>query len=244
MKTNMITAALCLFSSSSLMLAQVGINTSTPQSTLDINGNMKIRQMPAAASTTGFQVLAVNLNTGGDFEVNRMDPQLIVNLATQGMVTGIPVSVYSARKAAGVTLVTSTTFPTGFQAVNFVNADRNVGSSAIFSDADNMYVVPTTGVYEINYTFRYGNGLFEQAITAGVGIVRVKNSVSTIIDSRRFMNGTIANTATTIAQETLNGLYFFQAGDRICFGLTNSTNLNSTELNESISNFNIAKVSN
>lgn len=64
MKTNIITAALCLFSASSLVFAQVGINTTTPQSTLDVNGNMKIRQMPTAASTTGFQILAVNQNTG------------------------------------------------------------------------------------------------------------------------------------------------------------------------------------
>ncbi len=241
----MITAALCLFSSSSLMMAQVGINTSTPQSTLDVNGNMKIRQMPTAATTTGFQILAVNQNTGGDFEVTRINPQLIADLATQGGVTGIPASVYSARKTAGVTLFSATVFPSGFQAVNFVNSERTVGSTAVFSDIDNTYIVPSTGVYKINYTFRYGRGLFGQTVTAGVGIVRTRNAVSTLIDSRNFMSETIGNNMTVaIAQETLDALYPLQAGDKISFGVTNAANLDSSNFNVSTANFNISKVSN
>lgn len=245
MKTNMITAALCLFSLPSLMFAQVGINTTTPQSTLDVNGNMKIRQMPTAASTMGFQILAVNQNTGGDFEVTQLNPQLIVNLATQGVATGVAESVYSARKTAGVALVSPMVFPSGFRSVNFVNAERTVGSTAVFSDADNTYVVPSTGVYQINYTFRYGQGVFGQTtFTSGVGIVRTSSAVSTLIDSRNFIKGSIGNNATTIAQETLNGLYSLQAGDKISFGLINSDNLDATVLGNSISNFNISKVSN
>ncbi|WP_294297123.1 hypothetical protein [uncultured Chryseobacterium sp.] len=244
MKTNMITAALCLSASSSFLFAQVGINTTTPQSTLDVNGNMKIRQMPTAATTTGFQILAVNQNTGGDFEVTRINPQLIADLATQGGVTGIPASVYSSRKTAGVTLFSATVFPTGFQAVNFMNAERTVGASAVFTDNDNTYNVPSTGIYEINYTFRYGQGLFAQSVTAGVGIVRTRNGVSILIDARAFMSQNLGFAEMAIAQETLNGLYPFQAGDKISFGLTNSTTLNPTILGASTANFNIAKVSN
>lgn len=245
MKTNIIIAALCLFSLSTLVFAQVGINTTTPQSTLDVNGNMKIRQMPTAASTTGFQILAVNQNTGGDFEVTQLNPQLIADLATQGGTTGVAQSVYSARKTAGVVLLSAAVFPAGFRAVNFVNSERTVGSTAVFSDIDNTYIVPSTGVYKINYTFRYGQGLFGQTVTAGVGIVRTRNAVSTLINSRTFMSETIGNNMTVaIAQETLDGLHPLQAGDKISFGVTNSSLLDPGVLGTSTGNFSIYKVSN
>lgn len=244
MKTNMVTAALCLFSSS-FMFAQVGINTTTPQSTLDVNGNMKIRQMPTAPSTTGYQILAINQNIGGDFEVSKLSPQLIADLATQGGTAGVAASVYSARKTAGVLLVSAAVFPSGFRAVNFVNAERTVGSTAVFSDNDNTYVVPSTGVYKINYTFRYGRGLYGQGVNAGVGVVRTRNAVSTLIDSRNFMSEDIGNNMTVaIAQETIDGLYPLQAGDKLSFGLTNSSLLDPGILGISMAYFNISKVSN
>jgi hypothetical protein len=42
-------AALPLFS-------QVGINTSTPTATLDVNGTLKVRDTPVAASVSGYQI--------------------------------------------------------------------------------------------------------------------------------------------------------------------------------------------
>lgn len=227
--------------------AGVGINTTTPQATLDVNGNLKIRQAPTAASTTGYQVLAINQNTGGDFEVSRLNPQLIADLATSGGTTGVAASVYSARKSAGsVTLLSLGIFPTGFRAVNFVNAERTVGSTAVFSDTDNTYTVPTTGVYAIGFQFRYGTGIQAALLSnaPGVGIVRTRNAVSTLIDSRSFSGANLGILSLTISESSVNSLYPLQAGDKISFGLTGSTVLDVNILGTSTSSFYIYKVSN
>lgn len=247
MKTKICSAILALMALPfAAQSGAVGINTTTPQATLDINGNLKIRQAPTAASTTGYQILAVNQNTGGDFEVSRLNPQLIADLATQGGTTGVAASVYSARKTAGVTLVSATVFPTGFRSVNFINAERTVGSTAVFSDADNTYTVPSTGVYAIGFSFRYGTGLQATLLanSPGVGIVRTRNSVSTVIDSRPFSGANLVVLNLTISEGSVNSLYPLQAGDKISFGLTGSTLLDATILGTSTSSFYIYKVSN
>ncbi len=247
MKTKICSAILALMALPfAAQSGAVGINTTTPQATLDINGNLKIRQAPTAASTTGYQVLALNQNTGGDFEVTRINPQLIADLATVGGTTGVAASVYAARKTAGVTLVSATVFPTGFQSVNFVNAERTVGSTAVFSDTDHTYTVPSTGVYAIGFSFRYGTGLQATLLanSPGVGIVRTRNTTSTVIDSRPFSGANLVVLNLTISEGSVNSLYPLQAGDKISFGLTGSTLLDATILGTSTSSFYIYKVSN
>lgn len=228
--------------------AGVGINTTTPQATLDVNGTAKIRSTPVATSMTGYQILAINQNTGGDFQVSQMSPQMITDaVATQiGTTSGVASSVYSARKAAGVTLVSATIFPTGFRSVNFVNAERTVGSTAVFSDTDNTYTVPSTGVYAIGFQFRYGTGIQGALLTnaPGVGIVRTRNAVSTLIDSRAFSGANLGILSLTISESSVNSLYPLQAGDKISFGLTGSSLLDGNILGTSTTSFYIYKVSN
>ncbi len=247
MKTKICSAILALMALPfAAQSGAVGINTTTPQATLDVNGNLKIRQVPTAASTTGYQILAVNQNTGGDFEVSQLNPQLIADLATSGGTTGVAASVYAARKTSGVTLVSVTIFPTGFQAVNFVNAERTVGASAVFTDSDNTYNVPSTGVYAIGFSFRYGTGI-QAALLAnapGAGIVRTRNGVSTLIDSRSFSGANLGLLSLTISESSVNSLYPLQAGDKISFGLIGSSLLDGTILGSSTSSFYIYKVSN
>lgn len=246
MKTKICSAILALMALPFAAQSGVGINTTTPQATLDVNGNLKIRQAPTAASTTGYQILAINQNTGGDFEVSQVNPQLIADLATQGGTTGVAASVYSARKTAGVTLVSLGIFPTGFRSVNFVNAERTVGSTAVFSDVDNTYTVPSTGVYAIGFNFRYGTGIQAALLTnsPGVGLVRTRNGVSTLIDSRSFSGANLGILSLTISESSVNSLYPLQAGDKISFGLTGSSLLDGNILGTSTSSFYIYKVSN
>ncbi|MDQ1162695.1 hypothetical protein QE422_003063 [Chryseobacterium sp. SORGH_AS 447] len=246
MKTKICSAILALMALPFAAQNGVGINTTTPQATLDVNGNLKIRQAPTAASTTGYQILAINQNTGGDFEVSQVNPQLIADLATQGGTTGVAASVYSARKTSGVTLVSLGIFPTGFRSVNFVNAERTVGSTAVFSDVDNTYTVPSTGVYAIGFNFRYGTGIQAALLTnsPGVGLVRTRNGVSTLIDSRSFSGANLGLLSLTISESNVNSLYPLQAGDKISFGLTGSSLLDGNILGTSTSSFYIYKVSN
>ncbi|KMQ67483.1 hypothetical protein ACM39_13690 [Chryseobacterium sp. FH2] len=242
MKTNIFTLIGVLVSFSAF--SQVGINTTTPTATLDVNGTMKLRQTPAAPALSGYQILAVNLNSGGDFQVAQVDPQLIIDGITINANTNA--SVYAAKKSAGISLLSLALFPTGFRAVNFLAAERSVGSAALFSDTDNTYTIPSNGIYAIGYSFRYGTGLQASILanSPGIGILRNRAGVGTIIDSRAFSGANLILLSLTISETSINSLYTFQAGDKISFGLTGSTALDVGLLGSSVGSFYIYKVSN
>lgn len=235
MKTKICTLILALSSISAF--SQVGINTTTPTATLDVNGTAKIRDTPLSPTLTNAQVLAVDQGT---FQVVKVTPQTIFD----GTVNA---SVYAAKKTAPITLLNLGIFPAGFQVVNFLQSEKNVGDTALFSDVDNSYTVPSNGIYAVGYSFRLGTGLQASLLTGGpgIGILRTRAGVSTIIDSRPFSGLTVPLVLSlTISESNISSLYTFQAGDKISFGLTDSGVINAGLLGSSIGSFYIYKVSN
>lgn len=154
-------------------------------------------------------------------------------------------TVYAARKTAGISLLSLGLFPSGFRAVNFLNAERTVGSAALFSDTDNTYTIPSTGVYQIGFTFRYGTGLQAALLSnsPGVGIVRSRAGVATVIDSRTFSGANLILLSLTVSEASLNSIYSLQAGDKISLGLVGSSLLDVGLLGSSRANFFIYKIS-
>nr|WP_315029737.1 hypothetical protein [uncultured Chryseobacterium sp.] len=219
------------------LFSQVGINTATPQATLDVNGTLIVRDTPQAMALPGFQLLASNQ---GSDEVFVMDPQIVIAASNTNT------SIYAAKKTAGISLLSLGLFPSGFRAVNFLAAERTIGSAALFSDTDNTYTIPTTGVYAIGFTFRYGTGL-QASILAnnpGIGIVRTRAGVATTIDSRAFSGANLILLSLTISESSLSSVYSFQAGDKVSFGLVGSTALDVGLLGSSVASFSIYKISN
>lgn len=235
MKTKICTLILALSSISAF--SQVGINTTTPTATLDVNGTAKIRDTPLSPTLTNTQIMAVDQST---FQVVKVNPQTIYD----GTVNS---SVYAAKKTASITLLNLGIFPAGFQVVNFLQSERNVGTASLFSDTDNSYTIPSAGVYAVGYSFRLGTGLQASLLTGGpgIGILRTRAGVATIIDSRPFSGLTVPLVLSlTISESNINSLYTFQAGDKISFGLTDSGVINAGLLGSSIGSFYIYKVSN
>ncbi|AZA93332.1 Uncharacterised protein [Chryseobacterium nakagawai] len=223
-------AALPLFS-------QVGINTNAPTATLDVNGTMRVRVTPPAATVTGYQILAQDAATT---EVFAMDPQLLIGASNTNT------SVYVAKKTSGISLLSLGLFPSGFRAVNFLAAERTLGSAALFNDTDNTYTIPSTGVYAVGFSFRYGTGLQASILanSPGIGIVRTRAGVAATIDSRAFSGANLVLLSLTISESSLNSAYSFQAGDKVSFGLVGSTALDVGLLGSSIASFYIYKISN
>ncbi|PWN69265.1 hypothetical protein C1631_014505 [Chryseobacterium phosphatilyticum] len=219
------------------LFSQVGINTATPQATLDVNGTLIVRDTPQATVLPGFQLLASNL---GSDEVFIMDPQLVIGASKTDP------SIFAAKKTTGISLLSLGLFPSGFRAVNFLAAERTIGSAALFNDTDNTYTIPSTGVYAIGFSFRYGSGLQASILanSPGVGIVRTRAGVATVIDSRPFSGANLVLLSLTISDTSVSSLYSFQAGDKISFGLVGSTALDVGLLGSSTSSFYIYKVSN
>ncbi|KQT35939.1 hypothetical protein ASG22_02650 [Chryseobacterium sp. Leaf405] len=230
---------ICTFSQS----GWIGINTPNPQANLDVNGTMKLRNTPAATSLPGYQILSVNLNSNGDSQVSQMNPQMLADFAVN---SGANTSIYAAKKSTGITLVSLSLFPTGFRTVNFLEAERNVGVPALFSETDHSYTIPSNGTYAVGFSFKYGTGVQAGVLvnSPGVGILRTRNNVATLIDSRIFSGLDLGLVALTIAESNITSLYTFQAGDKINFGLTGSTALTAGILSTSVGSFYIYKVSN
>jgi hypothetical protein len=226
----------------------VGINTTTPQANLDVNGTVKIRQTPVAPALPGYQILAVNQNTGGDFQVAQVTPQLISDYVVSQINTNgtTNTSIYAAKKSTGITLLSLGLFPTGFRAINFLQAERTVGAAALFSDSDNTYTIPSNGTYAVGFSFKYGTGLQAGVLTnsPGMGILRTRSGVATIIESHTFSGLDLGLVALTIAESNINSIFTLQAGDKITFGLTGSTALTAGILTTSIGSFYIYKISN
>ncbi|ASK32618.1 hypothetical protein CEY12_22150 [Chryseobacterium sp. T16E-39] len=234
MKTKISTLVLSLIAAQAF--SQVGINTTTPAATLDVNGDVKVRTVPTTATTTGYNVLMYNTATA---EVEQANPALLASGATTNP------TIFAAKKTAGISLLSLGLFPSGFRAVNFLNAERTLGSAALFSDTDNTYTIPSTGVYAIGFTFRYGTGLQASILanSPGVGIVRTRAGVATTIDSRAFSGANLILLSLTISESSLNSLYSLQAGDKISFGLVGSSVLDVGLLGSSVASFYIYKVS-
>lgn len=250
MKSKICSAFLALMSISAFSQAAgwIGVNTPNPQATLDVNGTMKIRQTPAAPALPGYQILAVNQNTGGDSQVVQVTPQIVSDYVVNQVNTvgTTNASIYAAKKTTGINLATLSIFPTGFRAVNFLANERTVGAGSLYSETDNAYVIPSSGTYAVGFSFKYGTGLQAGVLTnsPGIGILRTRAGAATLIDNHIFSGIDLGLVALTIAESNINSIFTFQAGDRINFGLTGSTALTAAILSTSTSSFYIYKISN
>ncbi|WP_333660931.1 hypothetical protein [Chishuiella changwenlii] len=219
--------------------AQVGIGTTDPQATLDVRGNLKVSTVPTSTTMTNYHVLAIN---DGTTEVTRVTPAtLFTTLPTTTNTT-----VYAAKKTSGMSLLSLGLFPSGFRAVNFLAAERSLGAATLFSDTDNTYIIPSDGIYAVNFTFKYGTGLQASLLanSPGIGIVRTRAGVATTIDNRPFSGANLVLLSLTISETGISSIYSFQANDRISFGLTGSTALDVGLLGASTASFSIYKISN
>lgn len=236
MKTKIYSFALALTAISAF--SQVGINTATPTATLDVNGTVKVRDIPASTTLPGYDILALNQ---GSAQISKVDPQLLYNSISNP-------TVFAAKKTTGFSLLSLQLFPTDFKVINFLAAERNIGTGSLFSDTDYSYVIPSTGVYQVGFSFRYGAGLQAEVLGTtgpGIGILRTRSGVATLIDNRTFSGITVPLVLSlTISEANVSSLYSFQANDRVSFGITGSGFVNANVLGTSIGSFYIYKVSN
>ncbi|UKB78074.1 hypothetical protein [Chryseobacterium sp. MEBOG07] len=220
------------------LFSQVGINTNTPTATLDVNGNLRVRITPTATTVTGYQVLAQDNSTT---EVFAMDPALLI------AASGTNTTVYTAKKTTGISLL-SVGILGDFKPVNFLAAERTIGSAALFNDTTSSYIIPSDGVYAVSYSFRFGTGLQASLLSGGtgIGITRTRGAgagVTTLIDSRLFSGVNLLVASLTISDSYINALYSFQAGDRVNFGFIDP-GISLSLLSTSTTSFSIYKISN
>ncbi|SFH87325.1 hypothetical protein [Halpernia frigidisoli] len=222
---------------SSYAFSQVGINTPTPQGTLDVNGNIMVRLTPTHAPAASYNVLAVN-------PTNR--EVQIISTTLQSAVNG---SIVKVEKDTNVNLANVAIFAgSGYNRINFSQANVKIDNpdpNANFDVTDDSYTAKSTGIYEVNYEFRYGSGVQASILggVPGIGVFKkVGSAAATLLDERLFSGANLLVANITISQTSINSIYKLTAGDKLLFGV-NEGSIVVSLLSGSFVTINIRKIS-
>ena len=205
------------------LYAQVGINTATPKSTLDINGNLKIRTVPSlTAYPTSDQIILLvdKTSTTGDFEVKQISTDILMDT-----------HAYYASKSGGWTLV-DLGLGNFWGRVNLTGtSDTKLGSQSVFTNG--TYTAPVAGVYSVFYEFQFAAGVNLEAL-GGKRIGLIKNGTQ-VWDEKLFEGVRVSLLGVTLASvpvtaTNMTSLVHLNAGETITFAV-NSSGLLPVDLN-------------
>lgn len=233
-----------VFVLTNILHAQVGINTSTPKSTLDINGNLKIRTLPVVstypASDQVILILDKNATTG-DFEVKQISADILFGG-----------HAYYASKTGSWSLLNLAIGDSWYKLNLTGTADTKLGDPSRFTDG--VYTAPQSGVYSVNYEIQLASGV-DIEVLGGKRIGLIKNN-TVVWDEKLFdavrvaINVPLVLTLTLAAipvnSTSLNSMVHLNAGETLTFALNTSGVLpiNLGLLTTAKVNINIHKISN
>lgn len=191
--------------------AQVGINTSDPKATLDINGNIKIRTLPTVSSIgTNQSILVHDRSASGDFEVKE--------ISADNLLGSYASNAYYASKTGGWALV-DLGLGNSWSKVNLTGtADTKLGNAANFTAG--VYTAPQAGVYLVSYEFHFNAGV-NLEILGGKRLGILKNNV--VYDDKIFDGVRIALVvpvaSAPITSTELSSLVQLAANDKLTFAV-------------------------
>ena len=215
MKRNFYLAALlCAFLS---VNAQVGINTDEPEATLDVNGDVKIRDVKDAdAAATDYNFLVVD----ADNTVKKVNGNLSDGTAgTSSLAAGVAKAV----EKDGLSLLSGTLFA-GWQKIDFGSGHIPINPGNYFDADTDMYTVPSDGIYEINFDVRYGQGVMLALLNftgiPSIGILKHDEDGYVVLDSKKFAGISVPLLASIIISNTsINSIYELKKDDKLSFEL-------------------------
>ena len=189
----------------------VGINTTTPQATLDVNGNLKVRTVQTITSaTTDHTVLLRDKSVLGDFVLKEITVGNLLNSGGSG-------AAYSARKTGGWSLLTlslgSSTYP-----INLSGGDTRVGNSALFTNG--VYTAPVSGIYDVNFGIQLSG--VDLTVLSGKSLVDLKNAAvweTKPFNGVRVQIGLFPAVTIPITSTDLHTLVQLNTGDTLTFGI-------------------------
>lgn len=198
-----------------LCAAQVGINTITPEATLDINGDLIVRNVADAASAPSYDYLVRNSTTN------------VVEKVSGNLGTTTTNNTIAKASKSSTTGLLGTSFYSGYNRIDFSTGDIDIDKGSNFNSADDTYTVPTTGVYAVDFDYQYGNGVELQLLSFSgnprVAILKQDGATYSVVDSRIFSGANISLPlgigafSVVISKSQINSLYELNAGDVLSF---------------------------
>jgi len=226
---------------SNIILAQVGINTTDPKATLDINGDLKIRTLNTVNTilTTEQVILLRDKSTAGAFVVKEVRADVLLDS-----------HAYYASKSGSWSLL-ALALGSSWYKINITGAnDTKVGRQSLFTDG--VYTAPQKGVYAINYEFQMASGV-NLELLGGKKLGIIKNN--TIVWDEKIFDGirisldlgltTLTIAAIPVTSTSLTSMVQLNAGETITFAVNTSGVLpvNLGVLTSGKVNINIYKIS-
>ncbi len=199
----------------SILYAQVGINTADPKSILDVNGNVKIRTVPALASLTSSQTILVRDNSvAGDNEIKEINSDFLV--------TGNANAYYASKSGAWSLLDLG--LGNSWYKVNLTgSANTKLGNAAHFTAG--VYTAPQAGVYAVDYEFQLAAGV-DLEVLGGKKLGILKNGTTVwdekLFDAVRVQVLTVTLAAVPVTSTKMTSLVQLAAGDTLTFAVNTS----------------------
>jgi len=227
-----------VFVLTNILNAQVGINTSDPKSTLDINGNLKIRNISSLASLSSDQtILLRDKSTTGDYEIKEISSDILVIGNA---------NAYYASKSGSWSLL-DLGLGNSWAKINLTgSADTKLGSPALFTTG--VYTAQQAGTYSVYYEFQFASGVNLEAL-GGKKLGILKNNTvwdEKIFDGVRLVLLTINIASLPITSTKLSSIVQLNVGDTLTFAVNTSGLLpvDLTLLSSAKVNLYIYKISN
>ena len=192
--------------------SQVGIGTDDPKATLDIDGNLKVRDVPEVTTVTDdYFILMQNNSTAGDTEIIRISSD---NFASPAASTA-----YAAESDGGWSLLDLGISGTNWNRINLSSGDTTIGDPTHF--VNGTYTAPSSGVYVVNYEFQLEAGV-DITLLGNKRLGLIKNGVvieDKVFDGVRIALGSIPIATIPITSTNVNKMVMLEAGDTLTFAV-------------------------
>ncbi|KFC21492.1 hypothetical protein [Epilithonimonas lactis] len=193
--------------------AQVGINTSDPKATLDINGNLKVRNIPSVTSVNSDRTILLrdkNASTG-DFEIKEISSDILI-IANA--------NAYYASKTGSWSLL-DLGLGNSWSKINLTGAlDTKLGNAQLFNAG--VYTAAQSGTYAVNYEFQFNAGVNLEVLGGKrLGLIKNGNVLwdEKIFDGVRVSLLGITLASVPITSTKLTSLVQLNAGDTLTFAV-------------------------
>lgn len=219
MKANLLFIALILFTN---MYAQVGINTNSPTTSLDVNGDARIRQIDDVTESPNYLLTADD-----DGNIKKVETTVISS--------GVPTS-YSPKMAGIFRLTTDVTCATCDRRVIPFNQNVVSNEEYLQVNSNGVYTILSEGLYQ--FTVQVG----VNSVTANSDIIiGILNTTGNWVGRATFSTSN-TNRQFRVYTTTLQ----FNAGDRFSIGINmGSGSVQGTQTgstgNGNVTNFSVVK---
>jgi|GEM_PF-914620 len=194
--------------SSMMCKGQVGINTTNPKSTLDVNGNLIIRDVGEIADlNSNIAILVRDRSSVGDYEIKEINSSFFNGQAT----------AYYATKNGSWSLI-NLGIGGGWQKINLTgSSDTKFGDPTAFNNG--VFTIQRSGLYAVNYEIQFESGINIEAV-GGRSLGLLKNT--TIWEQKRFDGVRVSLLGITLAaipltSTSINTIVPLAAGDSLTF---------------------------